>query len=78
MNGTMYFTSRYFTFNAESHNPIANAAANATRKNTGNSSKCRCQLTPAHTITPNKITSPMAKSTAPLMTALAGMMRRGK
>ena len=36
------------------------------------------QITPAQIITPNKITSPMAKSTAPLMTALAGMMSRGK
>src|SRR5690348_16122130 len=77
MNGTVYCTSRYLTFSAESHNVTAIDVATAKRRKNGSSTACQDGTVPYHAIIATRKTAPIAKSTRPARTGAIGMRSRG-
>src|SRR5579884_615335 len=76
-NGTVYWTSRYFTFSAESQIVTATAVATMNRIQNGSVSTCHGGTMRYHAINPTRTTDPTAKSTRPASTGATGMRTRG-
>src|SRR4051794_2800043 len=77
-NGTTYFTSRYFTLNAESHSPTPSAVISASRTNIGRNNMRCVGYTPYDTHRISRTMNASVKSTMPEHTVPIGIASRGK
>lgn len=78
MNGTMYRKSRYFTFSAASQNPKPKDASNARNRKNGKVTIRQSGINWYQIIKTARITKEIRKSTKLTITALAGIIIRGK
>src|SRR6267143_2940005 len=77
-NGTVWLTSRYRTFSAESHRPTPSAVRSARIRQAGKATMAQVGPIANHAIMHSRMRNDKQKSTKGGITAARGMINRGK